>query len=239
MKKHYVELGMAVLMLVCFYILSREAAETAGKLADVSGNIKNSQVILIDAGHGGVDSGMVGVNDLKEKGINLEISMKLKEILEKKGFVVVMTREEDRGLYEENTKNMKAQDLQNRIAMIQKYSPVLSVSIHQNSYSDPQVKGPQVFYYEDSESGKALALAIQENMNRKLSIARPRVAKENRTYYLLKRSPGVINIVECGFLTNPEEAALLQTEKYQRKVAEAVADGIVTYLKKQKENENN
>ena len=111
--------------------------------------------------------------------------------------------------------------------------------IHQNSYSDPGVKGPQVFYYEDSEGGKELALAIQENMNRKLSIARPRVAKENRTYYLLKRSPGVINIVECGFLTNPEEAALLQTEKYQRKVAEAVADGIVTYLKKQKENENN
>lgn len=70
-----------------------------------------------------------------------------------------MTREEDRGLYEENTKNMKAQDLQNRIAMIQKYSPVLSVSIHQNSYSDPQVKGPQVFYYEDSKKGKELALS--------------------------------------------------------------------------------
>ena len=76
-------------------------------------------------------------------------------------------------------------------------------------------------------------------MNRKLEIARPRAAKGNRTYYLLKRSPGVINIVECAFFTNPEEAALLQTEKYQRKVAEAVADGIVTYLKKQKENENN
>ena len=113
------------------------------------------------------------------------------------------------------------------------------MSIHQNSYSDPGVKGPQVFYYEDSEGGKELALAIQENMNRMLSIARPRVAKENRTYYLLKRSPGVINIVECGFLTNPEEAALLQTEKYQCKVAEAVADGIVTYLEKQKENEKN
>lgn len=122
---------------------------------------------------------------------------------------------------------------------IRKYEPVLSVSIHQNSYSDPGVKGPQVFYYEDSESGKALALAIQESMNRKLSIVRPRVAKGNRTYYLLKRSPGVINIVECGFLTNPEEASLLQTEKYQCKVAEAVADGIVTYLEKQKENEKN
>ena len=82
-----------------------------------------------------------------------------------------MTREEDKGLYENGTKNMKAQDLQNRIEQIRKYEPVLSVSIHQNSYSDPGVKGPQVFYYEDSEGGKELALAIQENMNRKLSIA--------------------------------------------------------------------
>ena len=230
---------MAVLMLVCFYILSREAAEATEKLKDVSGNIQAGQVILVDAGHGGIDSGMVGIEGLKEKGINLEIAIKLKAVLEKRGFTVMMTREEDKGLYKDNTQNMKAQDLQNRIAMIKEYAPVLSVSIHQNSYSDPGVKGPQVFYYEDSEGGKELELAIQENMNRKLSIARPRVAKENRTYYLLKRSPGVINIVECGFLTNPEEAALLQTEKYQRKVAEAVADGIVTYLKKQKENENN
>jgi len=210
-------------------------------IGEVNAALRASEaaVILVDAGHGGVDSGMVGIGGLKEKGINLDIAMKLKTILEKKGLAVVMTREEDKGLYENGTKNMKAQDLQNRIEQIRIYEPVLSVSIHQNSYSDPGVKGPQVFYYEDSEGGKELALAIQENMNRKLSIARPRVAKGNRTYYLLKRSPGVINIVECGFLTNPEEAALLQTEKYQRKVAEAVADGIVTYLKKQKENENN
>ena len=237
MKKHFIELGMAVIMLVCFYILSREAAVAAGRLADVSGNVKADQVILVDAGHGGVDSGMVGIGELKEKGINLEIAIKLKEILEKKGFTVVMTREEDKGLYEDGTKNMKAQDLQNRIELIRKYTPVISVSIHQNSYSDPAVKGPQVFYYEDSESGKALALAIQELMNQELSIARPRVAKGNRTYYLLKRSPGVINIVECGFLTNPEEAALLQTEAYQAKVAGAVADGIITYLEEQTKNE--
>ena len=162
MKKHFIELAMAVLMLVCFYILSWEAAETAGRLIDVSGNIKADQVILVDAGHGGVDSGMVGIGGLKEKGINLDIAMKLKTILEKKGLAVVMTREEDKGLYENGTKNMKAQDLQNRIEQIRIYEPVLSVSIHQNSYSDPGVKGPQVFYYEDSESGKALALAIQE-----------------------------------------------------------------------------
>lgn len=156
MKKHLIETGMAVLMLLCFYILSREAAETAGKLVDVSGNIKEEKVILVDAGHGGVDSGMVGVDGLKEKGINLEVSLKLKKVLEKRGYTVAMTREKDKGLYEENTKNMKAQDLQNRIALMKEYKPLLSVSIHQNSYSDPAVKGPQVFFYEDSEQGKKL-----------------------------------------------------------------------------------
>lgn len=116
---------------------------------------------------------------------------------------------------------------------------MLSVSIHQNSYSDPQVKGPQVFYYADSENGRNLALAIQEELNRQLSVARPREAKGNRTYYLLKRSPSVINIVECGFLTNPEEAQLLKKEEYQTKIAMSVADGIDTYLASQEEHEKN
>ena len=211
MKKRGIEIGMAVLMLVCFYILSREAAEATEKLKDVSGNIQAGQVILVDAGHGGIDSGMVGIEGLKEKGINLEIAIKLKAVLEKRGFTV----------------------------MIKEYAPVLSVSIHQNSYSDPQVKGPQVFYYADSENGRNLALAIQEELNRQLSVARPREAKGNRTYYLLKRSPSVINIVECGFLTNPEEAQLLKKEEYQTKIAMSVADGIDTYLASQEEHEKN
>ena len=230
MKKRGIEIGMAVLMLVCFYILSREAAEATEKLKDGSGNIQAGQVILVDAGHGGIDSGMVGIEGLKEKGINLEIAIKLKAVLEKRGFTVMMTREEDKGLYKDNTQNMKAQDLQNRIAMIKEYAPVLSVSIHQNSYSDPQVKGPQVFYYADSENGRNLALAIQEELNRQLSVARPREAKGNRTYYLLKRSPSVINIVECGFLTNPEEAQLLKKEEYQTKIAMSVADVLIHIL---------
>ena len=229
-KKHFIELGMAVLMLLCFYILSREAAITSGKLVNASKDMSENKVILVDAGHGGVDSGMVGVDGLKEKGINLKIAQKLKSVLTKKGFTVVMTREEDKGLYEENTQNMKAQDLQNRIALIREYAPVLSVSIHQNSYSDPQVRGPQVFFYEDSEEGKKLALAIQEKMNQELNVSRPRVAKGNKTYYLLKRSEGVINIVECGFLTNQEEAELLKQEDYQQKVAQSIADGINEYL---------
>lgn len=102
-EKHFIELAMAVLMLVCFYILSWEAAETAGRLIDVSGNIKADQVILVDAGHGGVDSGMVGIGGLKEKGINLDIAMKLKTILEKRP-CRSNDQEEDKGLYENGTK---------------------------------------------------------------------------------------------------------------------------------------
>lgn len=224
MKKRLLEVIMACLMLVCFYLLSREAALAAREET-------NEKLILVDSGHGGEDPGMVGVGGLEEKGINLLIAKKVKAALEERGYSVVMTREDDRGLYEDSGNNMKAQDMQRRIAMIQEYKPALSVSIHQNSYQDPQVKGPQVFYYENSAEGERLAKILQEKLNTGLKVERPRVAKGNTTYYLLKRSPGVLNIVECGFLTNPEEAALLKTEEYQEKVAQAVAEGIDQYLK--------
>ena len=121
--------------------------------------------------------------------------------------------------------------MQRRIALIRENSPVLCVSIHQNSYQDPAVYGPQVFYYEDSAQGKTLAELIQTELNTRLEVKRPRSPKGNKTYYLLKRSESVLNIVECGFLTNQEEAGLLQQEEYQQKIAQAVAEGICTYLR--------
>lgn len=221
------ELGMGVLLLVCFLALSREAASVAGQA--------KQEVIVVDAGHGGTDPGMIGVDGLEEKGVNLAIAKKLKVLLEKENYQVVMTREEDQGLYEEGTTNQKVQDMQNRCALIAEKKPVVSVSIHQNSYSDSQVKGPQVFFYEHSQEGKELATCIQEQMNRQLDVERPRQIKGNTTYYLLKRSEGILNIVECGFLTNPQEAQKLQTEEYQQKVAEAIKDGILEFLQKSTE----
>lgn len=225
MKKRSMELVMACLMLVCFFVLAREAAVTASQPS-------RDPVIVIDPGHGGEDPGMLGVGGLKEKGINRAVAWKLKEILQEQGFSVVMTREEDTCLCGEDARNKKAQDMQKRIAIIEEASPLLTVSIHQNSYQDPEVFGPQVFYYTDSAEGEALAGFLQEELNQRLSIKRPRKEKGNKTYYLLKKSKGVLAIVECGFLTNPEEAALLQEEKYQKKVAEAIARGIGRYLEK-------
>lgn len=231
MKKYRIELIMACLMLVSFYLLSRQAAVVSVQVnADQENNEqKNAKngCILIDPGHGESDPGMIGVDGLEEKGINLAISLLLRSELEARGYEVIMTRDSDKGLYDASSNNKKAQDLQRRVAMIGEKKPELSVSIHQNSYQDPAVHGPQVFYYETSEEGKKLAEAIQSSLNEKLKVDRPRTVKGNTSYYLLKRSPGTLVIVECGFLTNPDEAAKLQTEEYQKQVAEAIADGIL------------
>lgn len=225
MKKRGIELVMACLMLLCFFVLAREAAVTVGQG-------REKKVIVVDPGHGGADPGMLGAGGLEEKGINLAIAVRLKEKLLQKGFSVVMTREEDISLSSEGDRNKKAKDMQERVAKIEEAQPLLTVSIHQNSYQDPEVAGPQVFYYTDSLKGETLAGCLQEELNRGLSVERPRKAKGNKTYYLLKKSKGVLAIVECGFLTNPKEAALLLEDAYQEKVAEAIARGICRYLDK-------
>lgn len=217
---------MSCVLLLSFFFLSRQAAQVSSEL----GAENEKKTIIVDPGHGGSDPGMVGVGGLEEKGINLEISVKLKESLEERGFRVLLTREEDTGLYDESADNKKAQDLQRRIAFIDGEKPALAVSIHQNSYSDPSVKGPQVFYYESSAEGKRLAECIQDTMNEAAGEESARTVKGNTSYYLLKRSSSVLVIAECGFMTNPEEAELLQTEEYQERLAEAVAEGIEAYL---------
>lgn len=232
LRKYKMELVMACFFLICFYFLSRQAAAVSVWMNSETVETKKN-VIVLDPGHGGSDPGMIGVDGLEEKGINLSVSLLLKEKLEEKGYTVMLTRESDQGLYDDSAQNKKAQDMQRRIALIDGTAPVLTVSIHQNSYHDPMVKGPQVFYYETSSEGKELAADLQESLNTVLEVERPREIKGNTSYYLLKRSKGLLVIAECGFLTNPEEAALLQTEEYQGKVASALAEGILAYLQKQ------
>ena len=223
MKKHWMELVMGCLLLIGFYCLSRQAAE-------VTVGVSPKEIIVVDCGHGGIDPGMIGIGGLLEKDFNLSIGLKLKEALEEKGYQVVMTRETDTGLYEEDSNNKKAQDMQKRILLMQEVKPALTISIHQNSYEDPDIKGPQVFFYKDSSEGERLAKILQEQLNQKLGIQRPREAKGNTSYYLLKRSPGVLNIVECGFLTNSDEAKKLADKEYQSKIAEALTAGVEDYL---------
>lgn len=227
MTQRMMERIMAVLLIVCFLLLSWHAARASAETGEKK---QDNRTVVVDPGHGGKDPGMTGADGLEEKGINLEISLKLRDILEKQGFNVVLTRDTDRGLYDEDASGKKLQDLQRRTELIRKADPLLTVSIHQNSYSDPDVKGPQVFYFQGSDEGKSLAEAVQKSLNEKLEITDPRSVKGNSSYYLLKKSPAVTVIAECGFLTNPSEAEKLQDEAYQYKVAEALAEGIEAYL---------
>ena len=120
--------------------------------------------------------------------------------------------------------------MKRRCSLINEAKPRAAVSIHQNSFSQESVKGPQVFYYETSVEGKRLAESLQDAMNEQLQVSRPRERKANDTYYLLRKTEVPTVIVECGFLSNREEASLLSSEEYHRKTAEAVCRGILDYL---------
>lgn len=186
--------------------------------------------------HGADDPGKVGVSGTEEKDLNLEIALQLKDYLVEQGMEVVMTREDDISLAEEGASSAKVSDLKKRVEIIDGADAALAVSIHQNSYTDSAVSGAQVFYYGDSAEGKLLAEALQQNLIDNLDPSNTRAAKANESYYILKKTSIPTVIVECGFLSNPEEEALLSDEAYQEKIVEAVYEGIVDYLGRNTEN---
>ena len=172
----------------------------------------------------------MGVNGALEKDINLEIALLVKQFLEAQDIEVVLTREDEEGLYEAGTPNKKVQDMKRRIELIDEAAPDVTVSIHQNSYPEEYVHGAQVFYYTGSVVGKNLAENIQRQLVEKVDKENKRQVKANDSYYLLKKTSTPIVIVECGFLSNEEEAQKLCTRQYQEKIAWAIHMGIVQYL---------
>lgn len=203
--------------------------ELVGDLEDLIGLRKGAPCIVIDAGHGGRDGGKIGVNGALEKDVNLAITFLVKAELEKQGFQVILTRDSDDGLYSEDTSNKKMEDLNNRAQIIEETNPLFIVSIHQNSFQQENVCGAQVFYYAGSEKSEALARAIQEQIVEDLQPENHREIKANDNYYLLRKVSQPMVIVECGFLSNNNEAANLINPEYQQKMAESIAAGIVDF----------
>ncbi|MBQ8591309.1 MAG: N-acetylmuramoyl-L-alanine amidase [Lachnospiraceae bacterium] len=217
---------MAVILVISMVFLAREAAQLT-----ISDNVVSSGPrVVIDAGHGGNDPGKVGINGALEKEINLAIAKQLQIFLEANDVEVIMTREEDAGLYTEGERNKKVQDMKKRIEIIENEKPDIVVSIHQNSYHQESVHGAQVFYYDGSTEGEALAKIMQTQLVKGLDPDNHRQEKANDSYYLLKKTSSPIIIVECGFLSNNQESALLATEEYQEKVAWEIHLGILQYL---------
>lgn len=231
-----IELVMsAILLIIAIVIAYRmpELVETGSALIQ-----KAEYTVIIDPGHGGNDPGKIGVNNAQEKDINLAIALKLRELFEDEDINVIMTREEDVGLYSESDSNKKSADMKARCEIIntayEKDDSVITVSIHQNSYTSESIKGAQVFYYSESEKSRELAEIIQESLIKNLDNENTREAKANDNYYMLVNTDSPSVIVECGFLSNWEEAALLIDDDYQQQVAEAILEGVLTYFSTKK-----
>lgn len=200
-------------------------------------NTKNPTVI-IDAGHGGFDGGASTDDGVSEKGINLNIALYLEEYLHFFGFNVVMTRETDTSTESEGLttiRSKKTSDLHNRMALMEKTDNAIFVSIHQNHFSSSKYKGAQVFYsLKLSQQSSLLAENIQENIVYYLQKDNTRQIKPISTsVYLIYNAVKPAVLVECGFLSNPEDAENLQNESYQRKIALCIALGILNYCEGQ------
>ncbi len=224
---------MTILLLFLIYHLARQAAMLTSVSSSAAASPAASPVVVLDSGHGGWDPGKVGIDGSLEKDLNLAIALKLKNYLEASGVTVIMTRDGDYGLYDERDSNKKSADMANRCKLINDAAPALTVSIHQNSYHEEPIHGGQVFYYKKSQQGQQLAEIIQKRFDYVQGQANTRVAKANDNYYLLLHVRSPIVIVECGFLSNASDAANLNSEDYQDRLAWTIHMGIMEYLNTQ------
>lgn len=191
----------------------------------------SGRVIVLDPGHGGPDGGAVSKDGVVEKDVALNIALHLRDYLQEAGALVVMTREKDTDLADADTRGLsrrKVQDLMRRVRIIKESGAEIMVSIHLNAIPSPRWKGAQTFYHPESEENKKLASFIQAELIRTLENT-DRLPKMNGDVFILRQSPVPAAMVEVGFLSNPEEAARLGDEKYQKKLAAAIYYGILRY----------
>lgn len=190
-----------------------------------------TKVIIVDAGHGGMDGGAIGRNGTVEKEINLEIAKKLKAYIEQHGDVCIMIREIDEGLYSQDNKtHRKAEDFKNRKEIIKESNADMLISIHLNSYPEAKYYGAQVFFQREDKISETFARITQEELVKVLNRNNKRVEKSSETYYIIKDNGIPSILVECGFLSNPEEEMLLRDSSYQNKIAWAIYKGMIRFL---------
>ena len=190
-------------------------------------------LVIIDAGHGGEDVGATGVNGVFEKDLNLSLAFMLGEMLNEKGIAVVYTRTEDKMLYKEseNIKGIrKISDLKNRCKIAKNYPNALFVSIHMNTFGESKYSGLQVYYSNNNHDSERLASAIQANVKREVQPDNNRKIKAGKDIYILENIDNVSVLIECGFLSNPEEAKKLSQKEYQKMLSFSIICGIIEYM---------
>ncbi len=194
--------------------------------------INNNVTVIVDAGHGGEDGGAVA-NDIIEKDINLSISKKLADILKASGYKVILTRSDDEMVdaVGETQRERKVSDMHNRLDVFNKSENNVVISIHQNKFTQEQYHGTQVFYSENNNKSITLATAIRDDVKALLQPDNTRECKPaGREIFLLSNSNVPSVIVECGFISNYDEAQKLKTNDYQNQMAFAIFAGFMDYI---------
>lgn len=198
-------------------------------------NTQNLPGIIIDAGHGGIDGGATISDGTVEKTINLQISKKMQRLFELCGFRVIMTRTDDiLEAGDQKGRSLKASDIYRRLDIAESNPDCLFLSIHQNKFSVPKYSGAQVFFAPNGEESQGLALSIQNSIVSLLQKENERQIKPSGSeIYLLDHTTIPAVMVECGFLSNPEERALLKQDSYQDQMAFAILCGVFDYCSAQ------
>lgn len=204
-------------------------------------NDANSPIILIDPGHGGIDGGAVSKSGTLEKDINLQISLKIKDKLQKQKYNTFLTREVDEGLYDKGktVREKKIQDLNKRVKMKEETGCNIFISIHQNMFPQGKYKGSQVWYASNDDS-KILAEITQESFINNLDSTNKRQCKPAGNMYKILRNEEKCAsiIIECGFISNFEEEQLLKSDEYQQKIADAVLKAVDKYTQEKNLKKN-
>lgn len=217
-----------IIMIICSIVVSLNIEY---KVMATPSETEKDNLILIDAGHGGRDSGAVSKNGYLEKDINLKIALKVRDKLNALGFEATMTRETDEDFYGSGTSInlMKRQDLNYRCKIKRDTNCDLFISIHQNFFKQSSCKGSQVWYSRNEES-KKIAHILQENFKKDLGSNKRKEKPANDDYKILRCFTNIPSvIVEGGFLTNPEEESKLATDEYQDKIADSIVKSIKEY----------
>lgn len=211
-------------------ILGAMLLSRAGSAVAVfSSETSTAPIVVIDAGHGGEDGGAISVTGARESMLNLEISQRLNDLLHFLGVHTQMIRTEDISVYTEGDTiaQKKVSDIHNRVKAVEQTPHALLVSIHQNQFSESQYRGAQVFYAQGSQE---LAELLQSDLAAQVDPRNHRQCKQAQGIYLLEHISCPAVLIECGFLSNPAEEALLRDASYQKKLASVIACTLASYL---------
>ena len=228
-KKRITIIVLGVFLSVFVFIFATDKNEIVPTVSlPVSG-----KTIILDAGHGKPDEGAQSSNGTTEAETNLKIALKLQNLLEQSGSTVLLTRSDENAIYDIDAKTLKQKkisDIHNRVKIGNESSADIFVSIHLNKIPQQQYDGWQTFYNENSSEGQKLAVSIQNNLNDVIQKENNRLAKPIENIYIIKHVEIPTTIVECGFLSNPDEEKRLLEDEYQNKLAWGIYNGIIDYF---------